>query len=238
MIKMIEKLLEIQDKDVRIFNLRKQIESVPVEKEKMMSVLTNAEADCEKEKHEALEIESKIKNVEIEISARKDKIHTLQTKSADIKKNEEYKAFLSEIDQLNKKISGFEDVQLEYLERLEAAKGKATKGKKSLEAAKARIDSAVKDFELRNTNCSKQVEKVSEERAQIAKEVPEDILWAYERIIINSAGLKSFRKGLVPLQNDNCGSCFLKVTPQIKNRVRKVQITSCENCGALLYFGE
>ena len=238
MIKMIEKLLEIQDKDIRIFNLRKQIDSVPVEKEKMMSVLSSAEADCEKEKGTVLELESKIKTVEIEISACKDKIHNLQTKSAEVKKNDEYKALLSEIDQLNKKISGFEDTQLDYLEQLEAARSTMNKGLKSLEAAKARIESAINDFELRNTNCSKQIAKVLEERAEIAHDVLPDLLRTYERIVANRANTKSFRKGLVSLKNDNCGSCFLKVTPQIRNKVRKGQIVSCENCGALLFFGD
>ena len=238
MIKVIEKLLEVQDRDIRIFNLRKQIDSVPKEKEKIMNVLKSVETDYEREKKEVLELESKIKNVEIEISACKDKIRKLQTKSAEIKKNDEYKAFLSEIDQISKKISEFEDTQLELWEELEAAKSKLKKGIKSLEAAKSRTDSAVKDFEIRNINCSKQIEKVSEERALLAKDIPPEVLRTFERIINIHSNSKTFRKGLVPLQNENCGGCFIKVTPQIKNVVRKGQIATCEQCGAMLFYGE
>ena len=236
MLKIIEKLLELQDKDIRIFNLRKQIESVPVEKEKVMQVQHIAEAGCEKVKGTVLELEKKVKDVEIEIATQKDKIQNLQTKSAAIKKNDEYKAMLTEVDQLNKKIGELEDTQLEYWEALEVAKTAMVKEKKALEAAKARIESAVKDFEVRSANCREKIEKVSQERALIANEIPRNLLQTYKKIINNRATSKTFRKALVPLQNENCGSCFLKVTPQIKNRVRKAEIVTCEQCGALLYY--
>ena len=238
MLKIIEKLLEVQDKDIRIFNLRKQIASVPAEKKKIMNVKTSAEADFEKSKKVVMELEKKIKSVDIEIATQKEKIRNLQTKSADIKKNDEYKAMLNEVELFNKKIKEFEDTQLEYWEELEAAKLNSDKGKKALEAAKARIETTVKDLEIRNSNCSDKIKKITEERALITKDVPKDLLNNYERIVKNHANSKVFRKALVSLQNDNCGGCFLKVTPQIKNKVRKVQIVACEQCGALLYYGE
>lgn len=237
MIKSLEKLLSIQDKDIRIFNLRKQINSVPEEKKKISEILTLGEDRYAKVKQEVIGIEKEIKSVEIEIAAKKEKKNALQAKSNEIKKNEEYKAFLNEVKDFDQKISVLEDSQLELWEKLEVSKSKLAAEKKGCDAAKARVEAAIKDFDIRNSNCNNQIEIVLQERSQFEKEVASELLQAYERITHTSARDLVFRKGIVPLQQENCGGCNLKVTPQIKTSVRKGEFVTCENCGTILFYG-
>ncbi len=234
----VEKLLEIQDKDIRVFNLRKQIESVPVEKEKIKRMLAEAEENVAASKDKVLNVEKNINAVEIEIAAHQDKIKELQNKSTAIKKNEEYRALLNEIETHNKKIKGFEEVQLQYWEELEAAKEQRKKDSDTLAAAGARVDSALNDIDVRDRNCQSQIDKVMADRAKFAESIPEELLGKYTRIIATPTKSGTFRTGIVPVQNNNCGRCFLKVTPQIKASVRSNIIVACENCGVFLYRGE
>ncbi len=232
----IEQLLEIQDKDIRIFNLKKQIESVPDEKEKVKHLMSEVEDAMTAAKNNYLEIEKNIKEEEIEIASLKEKILNLQNKSASIKKNDEYKAVLKEIKQFNEKIEQHEDKQLAFWEKLEKSKENKEKAAKTLDSTKSRIENSVKDLDTRNENCKMQIDKVQEVRKSLAESIPATLLNNYQRLLKRRSSGKVFTKPVVPLQGENCGGCFLKVTPQIKSSLRKSSFDQCENCGVILYL--
>ena len=232
----IEQLLEIQDKDIRIFNLKMQIESVPEEKEKVKHLMSEAEDAMNTAKNNYLDIEKNIKNEEIEIASLKDKILNLQNKSASIKKNDEYKAVLKEIKQFNEKIEQHEDKQLVFWEKLEESKASKEKAAKNLEATKSRIENSIRDLDTRNENCKIQIEKVKEVRQSLSETIPPELFNNYLRLLKRRSSGNSFVKAVVPLQGENCGGCFLKVTPQIKASLRKSSFDQCENCGVILYL--
>ncbi len=232
----IEQLLEIQDKDIRIFNLKKQIESVPDEKEKVKHLMSEVEDAMTAAKNNYLEIEKNIKEEEIEIASLKEKILNLQNKSASIKKNDEYKAVLKEIKQFNEKIEQHEDKQLAFWEKLEKSKENKEKAAKTLDSTKSRIENSVKDLDTRNENCKMQIDKVQEVRKSLAESIPATLLNNYQRLLKRRSSGKVFTKPVVPLQGENCGGCFLKVTPQIKLSLRKSSFDQCENCGVILYL--
>ncbi len=228
-------LLEVQDKDIRVFNLRKQIESVPAEKKKIEKLIHDSEEQLTRAKETLQATEAKIKEVELEIAAHKEKILNLQSKSTAIKKNDEYRALLKEVDLHNKRISEFEDKQLEHWEALEKAKAERAQATKNREATQARIQGAYEDLDVRDRNCTQQVDKVIADRNAMLTNIPEDLLRIYQRLVDRPNRTKHFRKVLVPIQNGNCGGCFLAVTPNIKALAKK-KLVPCENCGVLLFY--
>jgi predicted nucleic acid-binding Zn-ribbon protein len=94
---------------------------------------------------------------------------------------------------------------------------------------------SISDLDFKEKNCHELIEKMLRERQELLVGIPADLLSSYERFtaIPNAAG--GFRKGLVTVQNENCGGCFLKVTPQVRTKLRRGEPTVCENCGTLLY---
>ncbi len=232
-----EKLLSLQDKDFRIFNLKKQIESIPEEKNQCKLILESHEQESNSAKNALLELESDINALELEINAYKEKIRNLHNKSSAIKKNEDYHAYLKEVKNFELAIKDLEDRELELWEKLEGAKARKIQSEKALQAAKVRVQASVLDLDSKEKNCLDLIEKMLQERQTMLEGIPSDILSSYERFtsIINSAG--NFRKGLVTVQNDNCGGCFLKVTPNVRAKLKRGELTQCENCGTLLYSG-
>jgi predicted nucleic acid-binding Zn-ribbon protein len=232
----IQALLEVQDKDTRVHKLREIIASVPSERERIENELSGTEDLVEAAKQGFMAVEARIKEVELDIEQAQNKMIDFQQKTAAVKKNEEYKALLSEIETCKQNIGKHEDRQLEIWEELEAAKENRRKADAALAAAKTRIEAALQDLDVRQQNCSAQIDKVMEERATSAQSVDQELLGRYERLVGRAAKKGAFRKSLVPLQGSNCGGCFLQVTPQTMNRVKKNQLVPCEQCGALLYF--
>ena len=82
-------LLELQDKDLRIFNLKKQVMSVPAEKERLRQNLQVSEDRLETVKSGVMDLESKIKQIEMDISDNNDRKINFQQKSVEIRKNDE-----------------------------------------------------------------------------------------------------------------------------------------------------
>ena len=104
----VELLLDIQDKDVRISNLKRQIANVPAEKKAVADEITAAETKLEQARQQVLEVEKLIKTVEVDIQTANNKKIDLTRKSFEVKKNEEYKAILSEIATTEERISDLE----------------------------------------------------------------------------------------------------------------------------------
>lgn len=233
---LIKLLLEVQDKDARIFNLRKQIISVPQDKERITNELQVSGEQLDEAKNAALNIEKEINTIEMDVGTAQEKIGQLQAKSVDIKKNEEYRALLDEVKLHEEKITELEDKQLACWERLEAAKGKRAAAEKEHNAGRKRIAAALQDLDVREKNCDVQTAKVEKVRNELAANAPADVLTLYDRLIKRSNPTKSFLRGVVAMEADSCGGCHLNVTPQTRNRVKKDELLNCENCGRFLYY--
>jgi len=235
MVPTIDKLLQIQDKDLRIAILKKQIETVPKDKAKLLAEKALADSLMDGAKTAIQDVEKKLKTLEMEMATLKQKKLDLLGKSHQIKKNDEYKAMLHEVEAFDAKVKGLEDLQLTLWDELETAKGKRVEAQKDVDAAKARVEASISDLEVRERNCTDQIAKVEAERDAMTGDVPEDLLRLYRRLLRRTNVDGSMRKALVPLLDNNCGSCMLKVTPQVRHRVLKNEVVTCENCGTILY---
>ena len=229
-------LLELQDKDLRIFNLKKQVISVPTEKERVRHELQVSEDRLETVKSGVMDLESKIKQIEMDISDDNDRKVKFQQKSVEVRKNIEYRALMNEIERCDKDITAAEDKQIAMWEELEKIKEIFAAAKKEFDAGHVRIDAAIKDLDVREKNCQTQVEKMTAEREELTTGVEAELLTHYDRLIARSKLPDGFSKAVVSIQNTNCGGCFLTMTPQVVNRVKKDELINCENCGVFLYY--
>ena len=77
--------------------------------------------------------------------------------------------------------------------------------------------------------------KVKEsQRARITPEVRPDYLGRYERVLKNKDGL-----GIVKVIDHTCGGCFMHLTEQVLNELKKYeQIITCDMCARILYLAD
>jgi predicted nucleic acid-binding Zn-ribbon protein len=231
----IRQLLEIQDRDQRIFQLNRQILSVPEEKERIRNELQASNDGVDAAKQAVIDFEKAIKKIELDVDSLKAKIADLQIKQLAVRKNDEYRALGDQADKCKKQICDLEDRELELWEDLEGAKVTRAAAEKDLDANKRRIESAINDLDVREKNSLAQIDKVQEERNGLTKDVPEEEMHLYERLAKRKTGKKVFIKVVVAINNEICGGCNLKLTPYNLNQARK-QLTVCDNCGCVQYY--
>ena len=210
--------------------MNRRLKDIPNEKKEILSEQEIEKEKVVKAKAKILETEKEIKSLEIKIDSIKTKINELQQKSAMVKKNEEYKAFLNEIASQTSFISSLESKQLEYYEQLDADKKVLSAAEKSLKSIEKETVGGIKDLEEMEKILQSEIEKALESRKPLLEKLDQETLPIYNRLI-NRDG-----EPLVRVHNNTCGFCHLKLTPQTVNDAKKSLITCCDTCGHLIYF--
>lgn len=226
------RLLALQETDLRIRQLHDRLGLLPRELARIEGELTadRGRADVAREQIKAAELA--IRQVEADIKTENDTIQKLQTQSVNIKKNEEYAAMLREISHHKSRIGAHETRQLEAMEQLDATRNRLRAIEKDLSDKAQTAETEKVEFKELAARLQAEIARLKETRKPQASAVGDDVLGQYERL------LKRQGVPLVKVENEICGNCHLKLTPQTANEARKGRHVACDNCGHLLYAEE
>jgi predicted nucleic acid-binding Zn-ribbon protein len=115
------------------------------------------------------------------------------------------------------------------MDSLDAAKSRLRDVEKDMAGKAQAIEMEKNEFKDLAARLQAEIARLKETRKPQATAVESDLLGQYERL------LKRQGVPLVKVENEICGNCHLKLTPQTANQARKGKHVSCENCGHLLY---
>jgi predicted nucleic acid-binding Zn-ribbon protein len=231
----VEKLLAVQDRDLRIEKLEEQIQSVPEHKAQAEKLLKESEEAVAAARKAVQDEEKALHSLETQVDSIEAKKRDFQSKSTMIKNNEEYKAALHQIERCTFQISQLEDKELELMEQIEEARQELARKKKEHEATKDRVANMISDLETRLANSNVQVAKLREGRDEALHGIEPDIVTRYDRLRSSRLAQRGDGRALVAVRDDVCDRCRMNVTAQVRNDARKGIPVSCQNCGALLY---
>jgi len=232
----VDKLLALQDRDLRIAKLAEQIATEPGDRAKVKSMLEGAQTALADAKAQLQESEKALKGLEIKVDTIRQKMMDFQSKSILIKNNEEYRAAMTQINGCKKQIEDIEDDELVVMEEMEQGRSSLTAKKKEFKAAESRVAEMIADLDTRLENCGAQIEKLRAGRAELLSEVEPSIAKRYDRLIKKPTRGGRSRRVLVPILEDVCDRCHMNVIAQIRMNARKGMVAACENCGAMLYW--
>lgn len=137
-----------------------------------------------------------------------------------------------EVTSLQRRQGTLEDEELELLERLEDA----TRNLETLIADRARLDvelgDARADLERVERDLDNEQEAAQRQRDAVAKEIPADLLRAYEKIRADAGGI-----GAALLQHGRCGGCRLQITHIELERIKALpphEVVRCDECRRIM----
>ncbi|MCB1092848.1 MAG: hypothetical protein KDL87_15030, partial [Verrucomicrobiae bacterium] len=231
MLPQIAKLLVIQDRDLKIRALQKELDHLPVEEDDAREKLAGDKRRVEIAKAAVQENEVAMKNLELDIQTRRDSIAKLKIQQYETRKNDEFQAMGLEIERYGKEISTLEDRELVLMEKAEQLKQELADAQLALEATQRLVDEELADIEARRANLNTEKAELQTSREASEKEVDADTLDVYNRLFKSKGGLV-----VVPLEAGQCKGCHMKV---VKSTVVDVKtekaVTHCESCGRILY---
>lgn len=230
----ITKLLKLQERDQRIRQLQKELKDIPRLEAQARTQLAGDQAAVEAASQRIKEIEVTIKGVELDIQTRQNSIKRLHDQQFETRKNDEFQALGHEIQRYQKDVTALEDIELEHMEALEAAKGVLKEAQARLAVTQGRVNEELQALAERIAGVKSRLGGLEEERQALAEPVEPAALDLYSRLFA-----KKPDAAVVALENGICGGCHMKVVLGTVQQLRAGEtITQCESCGRILYLVE
>lgn len=225
-------LLSLQERDLRLQDLRKELERIPKQQDLAKQRLAAHEKAVADAKAAVQENEVAIKGVELDIRTRKESISRLKTQQFETKKNEEYQALGVKVAHYGEEIDDLETRELELMERGDQLKSLLAEAETAYGRTKGGVDEEVETLQVRADQFSRETESLEEERKQLLVGMEEETISIYERLL-----QKLGAPVVVQITRARqCLGCHVKATPATMIRVQAgKELVNCENCGRILY---
>lgn len=227
----IEKLLVLQDRDRQIRSLTQETVDIPARKQLIDQRLKNHREAVAKAQEELKKNAAGIKEVELEIDTRKQKILKLRDQQGQIKTNQEYRAIENEVGAMQTQIREIEEREIGLMEAAELLKARLAEAELILKKEQAFVESDMKNLDARLASLQGEIDAVKAAREKILPEIDPDWLARYQRIFTNKGDV-----AVVPVERGSCGGCHMQLPPQQIHLARRgTDMVPCSFCGRLLF---
>lgn len=231
----IRKLIQLQEIDTQVYRLSREKEVIiPAELEKVRDELVRKEENFSVFEKKNKEIQLIKKEKEIDLASREENLKKAQAQLYQLKTNKEYQAKLTEIGSLKADVSLAEEEVIKSFDTIEAANRELAEAREDLK--KADDDLKVREAELKQKthNIETELKKLEERRSTVIRDIDKAVLDKYEKLLKTRHG-----KALVPIKNNNCGACYMQITPQKLNEIKMYdRLQLCDSCVRILYIPE
>lgn len=228
-------LIELQEYDLQIKNLEKELKEIPKKIERLQETL-------ELEKNSLLQVkmqmeENQKKRKELELNIQNFRQNIANYKAQQMKKkltNEEYQALSEAIANEEKKIAEVEELLLEEMLLADEIEKEIKLKEEAFHRAELQME---KDKELilkEKEEIEEKINKLRIIRENTTRGIPQKLLELYNKISKKKDGI-----ALSVVKDEFCSICNMRVRPQNLAELRKnTNIIFCENCDRILYMKE
>jgi predicted nucleic acid-binding Zn-ribbon protein len=233
MLPIIEKLLILQDRDRRLIRVRAEVATLPGQRQMIQAKAAAGSAEYEAIKKEAQQLESDRKKLELDADALKDRIGKVRAQQNETRSNDQYKAYEHQIETSQREISRLEDLQLDLMERIEAASRRVEVATKAHAALKAETERQLTDLASREKHLATELASATEARATAASGIDDaSVLSRYDRLLKTKGD-----NLIVGVAGGVCGGCHMKLpTQSVVSAKAQNELVACPSCSRILYF--
>jgi hypothetical protein len=229
-------LLDVQELDARIDALRHQLGSIPeatalAELTRGRSDVDDAARDLRIEVADLTEEQARADADVEQVKARRERDQGM-IDAGSISDPKALQRMLGELESLQRRIGDLEDVELEVMEKLEAAQA----GLAAREAALAKIDSEAAELEEARARKAVALEAdlvaVAAERQAAATGMPDDLMALYEKLRAKNGGV-----GAAALRRKECEGCRITINASDLAVIAAKpadEVVRCEECDRIL----
>ena len=230
------KLLDVQALDSQLDTLRAQITSMPettelarlgARKDELTLLVRNLGVDVDDLTAEQRKADRDVESVR----TRRERDQGL-IDSGGVSNPKDLERMLHELESLARRISDLEDVEIEVMERLEAAQTARAEAEAEAEKIAAEFADVEAKRDQRSAEIKAQGAEVTRERARTAEGMPADLMDLYTKLRAQKDGV-----GAAPLRQRQCGGCRLTLDASILGSIRAAatdEVVRCEECGRIL----
>lgn len=234
MLEEIKPLLELQEIDMRIQELEKNIALVPGDVLELRKIVAETEKNFADIEAKLGEVEKENRHYERVLQAKENDLNKYRSQMHEVKTNKEYSALMIEIDNLQQENSQLEDKVLIFLEERDKLLRLIKNEKIKLAADRERLKIKEEENRQRIKGLEKIRDSETEKREELSRNIKKPFLGSYERIRKTERGM-----ALAPVEGNVCCGCFTEIPYQTVNEIIKGnRLIVCERCSRMLYWKE
>lgn len=228
----LKELLVLQERDGKRLAFEQQLKAIPRDIGAIEAKIAAEKAAIEAAKAEWHGLESKKKQLEMEIGSTEEKIGKYKTQQNQVRKNDEYQALTHEIATAEAVVAKLEEEEIGVMLAIDEAKKKFSAAEAELKANIKGHEAKIAVLKEREKNLAVDVTSAQAAVATAREAVPAPQLKIYDRIAV-----KPGHPVCVPVTGARCGGCHLKVSANVELEARKLeQVTTCDQCGRVVYW--
>jgi predicted nucleic acid-binding Zn-ribbon protein len=228
----LQRLIDLQQADLRLRDLQNQIALFPQRRGQAERELAEVRQQVQQARNQHTENLKARKKLELDVQQLEERIGKHKTQIYEVKSNEAYRALQEEITDEEKNRTQAEDRVLEVMIADEELEGRIKEAEASLKQVEQRIQAALKQLGEEEAAVKKDAAEVASRRDELRDQIGEEPLAMYDRIAKAHGGI-----ALAEARDEVCQVCRIHIRPQTFAEVkRNDEIRYCESCHRILYY--
>ncbi len=211
-------------------NLRERLNDIPRRIQELTRTIDETKKSLEIGRQTITEHKKQYKLAEVDLRSAEEKIATYSVQLYSAKTNEQYKAFLKEIEAQKRMKNEIEERMITLMEKIEEVEKQIKNSEKDIAEIEVTTTAKIDALEKEKTELMAAIAEREKMRAEIATNLPDELLRRYERIRTSKGGL-----AVTTTENGRCNGCLSPIPPQRLLEIeRQDKLYLCESCGRIL----
>lgn len=228
---MLEKLNEIQNRDLKIDTLEEEKKQTPPELIDARTRKTDLEERLAAKRREHEALRQRVSSSELELRALEERRKSASEASLRASSSKEAAQFQNQELQFATRVQELEEDTLPLMEQLDVLAAEVAE----LEEALAELEPALAELaaqeEARLEEIDDRMGSIRDEREGLAGAVDDGLLRQYEQVRRARRGV-----GLVEIAGQTCGGCTVRLPIHVIQKAKRgTGVTRCPSCGRILW---
>ncbi|MDR2351231.1 MAG: C4-type zinc ribbon domain-containing protein [Endomicrobium sp.] len=224
-------LFELQNYDIKISDINKQISLAPSSIEQKNIILEDKKAELSKGKKKYVDLVSLKKEKESLLADKEKAIEKHSMELNTVKSNDTYKALLFEIERAKVDKNILENELLVLIEKVDEESAKIKAAENEFQEFEENIKKEIIDIKNNANKLKEEVIASENKREEHKFKISKSVLSHYERLKEGRDGY-----GLAIVDGESCGGCGMVLRTQLINQALKSQeLVFCDNCSRILF---
>ncbi|HOG64159.1 MAG TPA: C4-type zinc ribbon domain-containing protein [Spirochaetota bacterium] len=228
----IARLVELQSVLKEIYDIEQMNKRLPEGVEQMKRNLEPLKREIETSEAELCDVETRQGQLAVESQELQDRLQEISRRMTTISKTRELEAVELEFSSANERISDcnrqIKETRSRHdalVKRLEEMRPEYDQNLEKIVAEETKVQDEVAKNQL-------QIDELRARRQTMVVGVDMPTLNRFEKIVNSKNGI-----GIVPVINDSCDGCHMRIPPQMIGKVKRCQeLVTCLNCSRILYL--
>ncbi len=224
-------LKELQAADLELRQITQQRDDIPKKTSELKSEIERIIRAYEDLKARLTDSRKEQKFAELNLSTQEEAVVKYNSQLYSAKTNEEYKAFLREIETSERLKREAEDKIIEIMERIETQETELAHEETSHKESITQIETQIVEIEQSKGKIEERITILEEKRARLRGEIPKDVLAVYDRIAKGKGNIAVVQV----LEDNRCSGCLNPIPAQEAiETLHSDKLFLCQYCGRIL----